>query len=127
MPAPRHTLWLARFLGGFFILGGLGHFFGITRLWLAMGMPERRHAGFAMFIGAAQLVTGSLDLAVAGALGRGERSAGPVSAIALGLIAAYAGIVLPVLLQFPIGLILVPPLLYPALQLALVIQVFRAR
>ena len=50
-------------LGAVLVLGGLGHTFGITRLYLSLGMPDTNRILVDLWVGESQLLAGALFLA----------------------------------------------------------------
>jgi hypothetical protein len=49
-------------VGAALVLGGLGHTFGITRLYLSLGMPDTNRILVDLWVGESQLLGGALFL-----------------------------------------------------------------
>jgi hypothetical protein len=109
---------LAGLLGVVLLLGGTGHFAGISRRFLARGLPDGHRVAFLIFVGVLQLAGGGLNLIARGGLRDGEAWARRVSLVACALVIAYAASVLPLLGQASLFL-RVAPAAYLVLHAAL--------
>lgn len=105
----------ASWFGVVLLLGGAAHSFGVTRLYLRMGIPDANRLLLDVWIAEAQLIAGALFV-------KAGRSVDPrpwLVGAALS-IWSYAIPFLPVLLHRAPPIFWVPPIVYSLLSLALV-------
>jgi hypothetical protein len=111
-------------LGAVLVLGGLGHSFGVVRLYLASGVPDANRVLLDVWIAEAQMMAGGLYLAAA----RAMRSGGNWRALSVAgalTIAACAVPMLPVLVARAPMVFCVPPIVYLAWSAFIVARAVR--
>ena len=109
----KRLLWT---LGSILVLGGLGHFIGISRLYMTQGVPDANRVLLDIWIGEAQIIGGGLYLAASRAIRSGARwqSMGTAGAVT---IIGYTAPILPVLFVRAPVLSRVPAAVYLAFSL----------
>ena len=108
------------------VLGGIGHSFGIARLYLTAGVPDANRVLLDVWVGQAQLIGGSLYLYAFSAGKQGARWQAFATFAALTII-FWTAPVLPVLLvraPFPF---MVPALVYLAASMWVLLRVWMLR
>jgi hypothetical protein len=102
-------------LGSVLVLGGVGHFIGIGRLYVTHGVPDANRVLLDVWIGEAQIIGGGLYLAASRATeSKARQSFGMFGAVT---IIGYAAPILPVLFARAPMLLIVAPTVYLILSL----------
>ena len=114
----KKTLRAIQLTGLVMVLGGLGHFFGVTEMCISDGMPDGRHLAYLVYIGLIHLTVGALDLWSSLALRRRVPGALPAMGLATLLVCAFGVIETPLVAEAALT-VRVPSVLYPVAHLVL--------
>jgi len=111
-------------IGVVLVAGGFGHSFGVIRLYLASGVPDANRVLLDVWIAEAQLIAGGLYLAAARA-SRAGSSWRALSVAGAVTIAAFAVPMLPVVVARAPFVFRVPPMVYLAWSLYILLRAVR--
>jgi hypothetical protein len=111
-------------LGVVLLLGGLGHAAGVIQLYVTGGVPDANRVLLDVWIGEAQLMSGGFYLATARASRAGSswHALGVAGALT---VAAFAVPMLPVLVARAPLVFRVPPIVYLAWSLFILVRAVR--
>jgi hypothetical protein len=117
---------LLKFFGIVLLLGGLGHFVGVTHLYITAGIPEANRVLLDIWIGEAQLLGGSLYLAASREswAGKGSRALAVFGALT---IIGFSVPMIPVLLARAPILFRIPVAIYFVLSIFVLVQIARQK
>ena len=111
-------------IGVVLIAGGLGHSFGVVRFYLDSGVPDANRVLLDVWIAEAQLIAGGFYLAAARASRTGSNWRA-LSVAGVVTIAAFAVPMLPVLAARAPFIFRVPPIVYLAWSLYILVRALR--
>lgn len=113
-------------LGLTLIAGGLGHLFGVTRLYLDKGLPDMSRILIDLWVGHAQLAGGAFYVAAARAAGRGREW----RTLAIGgavVVLGWTMLAVPILFMRAPLTFRIPASIYLALSAWILIAIVRSR
>jgi hypothetical protein len=125
MPVPTSIVPRAVKLAGIvLLLGGTAHAAGVLHRLATKGVPDGHRVAYLAFIAFVHWTCGALDVLASGGLRRAEPWAKRVLVVSSLLVTAY-GVTVSPLLTASGALVRLMPVLYPAVNLALVVAVVR--
>ena len=113
-------------LGLTLIAGGIGHLFGVTRLYWTSGVPDMNRTLLDLWVGQAQLAGGAFYVAAARAAGRGREWRTLATAGAV-VVLGWTTLAVPILFMRAPLTFRIPASVYLVLSLWILVAVVRSR
>ena len=122
----RGWIRLIFLLGLTLVAGGLGHLFGVARLYLASGLPDMNRILIDLWVGQAQLAGGAFYVAAWRAAGRGREWRTLATAAAV-IVLGWTTLAVPILFMRAPITFRIPATVYLILSAVIVAVVVRSR
>jgi hypothetical protein len=113
-------------LGLTLVAGGLGHLFGVMRLYLDQGLPDMSRILIDLWVGQAQLAGGGFYVAAARAAGRGRDWRAPATAGAV-IVVGWTMLAVPILFMRAPVTFRIPASAYLILSTWILLAIVRSR